>query len=71
VVLEEITSVSVEKDWLFKDGELIGHPDQNYTQLHYRQNGCPISSPSLNSQSFSTETDVIKDGELIGHPFWR
>lgn len=33
--------------------------DQNYTQLHYRQNGCPISSPSLNSQSFSTETDII------------
>jgi hypothetical protein len=26
VVLEEIMSVSVEKDWLFKDGELIGHP---------------------------------------------
>ncbi|CAG8079410.1 unnamed protein product [Penicillium nalgiovense] len=31
----------------------------NYTQLHYRQNGCPISSPSLNSQSFSTEADII------------
>jgi hypothetical protein len=26
LVLEEIMSVSVEKDWLFKDGELIGHP---------------------------------------------
>ena len=24
--VEEIMSVSVEKDWLFKDGELIGHP---------------------------------------------
>lgn len=24
--VEEIMSASVEKDWLFKDGELIGHP---------------------------------------------
>jgi hypothetical protein len=35
VVLEEIMSVSVEKDWLFKDGELIGHTHTHQHTLYF------------------------------------